>query len=172
MLDAVKLHKSAGAYEELIELGKRYWRKGLADTEEGGIRLAVAKHPDITQRFLDGPKYPQWPYLSVLKQATGFGKQEDFQNHCINVAMRNNPAFAKQVRRGDFDVSPAQLVEKAAQERDRADPLPRGQTASEALLTVAKRYVAEGVPMGEAYSRAAYEHPRWYVQYRKESYGR
>ena len=97
MLDAVKIHKSRGAYEELVALGQGYWRKGLADTEEGGIRLAVAKHPDITQRFIDGPKYPQWPYLSVLKQATGFGKQEDFTQACINTAMRLNPAFARQV---------------------------------------------------------------------------
>ena len=135
-------------------------------------RLAVAKHPDIAQRFADGPTYPQWRYLTVIKQVMGLGKQEDFQQACINAAMRNNPEFARQVRRGDFMVSGAQIVEKAEQERNRPDPLPRGQTASEALIAVAKSYIAQGVDPMEAYTRAHHEHPTWYVQYRKEALGR
>ena len=101
-----------------VALGQGYYRKGRADSEEAGGRLAVYKHPDIAQRFGDGPTYPQWRYLTVIKQVMGVGKQEAFQDHCVNTAMRLNPTFAKQLRRSDFMVSGATLVEKAERERN------------------------------------------------------
>lgn len=167
-IDPVKWHQASGKYEELVRMGQDLHRRGMADSEEDGVFMAADQHRDIAKLVLYGPKYPQWTHIATIRKAVGAPDPDAFRTDCFNLAMRS-PVFAEKVRRGDFMPTGAELVAKADRERNRPDPLPPGKTAKEALIDVAKRYQAQGVPHGEAHDRAASEHPLWYTQYERES---
>ena len=168
-LDIQKRHSSNGCYEKLVELATTAFLQGHAASVDDGLTrvLKTAEGLSLAQRCLDGPTSPLWSHLPTIKKAVNCVDTSEHTIAHINTALRLNPQFARQVARGDFMVPALALVEKAA-----PDPLPTGQTASEALIAVAKRYIAQGVPHGEAYGRAAREHPTWYDQHSRETRGR
>lgn len=166
-LDPVKIHKSHGCYERLVAMAEDEHRHHHVESFEEGLRKVIAKHRDLAELVLYGPKDPQWRHIPLIKQIMGVRDREAISRENVNLALRLNPTFARQVARGDFQVPASALIEKRG-----GVPIRKGLTAYEALMEVAKRHEAEGMPLVEAMNQAAHEHPDWYEQHTRQALGR